>query len=91
MRNPETKTPVFVRFSTVLGSKGSPDTVRDVRGFATRFYTQEGLWDLGNFFLSHYFLFMIGSLNLSIWLLVGNVIAPFFIQGNDYNSFKKYN
>lgn len=47
LQDPNTKTPVFVRFSTVLGSKGSPDTVRDVRGFATRFYTQEGLWDLG--------------------------------------------
>ncbi|KAI7896134.1 catalase-like domain-containing protein [Mucor mucedo] len=46
LQDPETKTPVFVRFSTVLGSRGSPDTVRDVRGFATRFYTQEGLWDL---------------------------------------------
>ncbi|KAI8884719.1 catalase-domain-containing protein [Backusella circina FSU 941] len=40
------KTRVFVRFSTVLGSRGSPDTVRDVRGFATRFYTEEGNWDL---------------------------------------------
>ena len=40
------RTPVFVRFSTVLGSRGSSDTVRDVRGFATRFYTPEGNWDL---------------------------------------------
>ncbi|KAI8983866.1 catalase-like domain-containing protein [Pilobolus umbonatus] len=40
------KTPMFVRFSTVLGSRGSPDTVRDVRGFALRFYTDEGLFDL---------------------------------------------
>jgi catalase len=40
------KTPVFVRFSTVLGSKGSPDTVRDVRGFAIKFYTEEGNFDL---------------------------------------------
>jgi len=40
------KTPVFVRFSTVLGSRGSSDTVRDVRGFATRFYTDEGNFDL---------------------------------------------
>ncbi|KAI8142419.1 catalase-like domain-containing protein [Fennellomyces sp. T-0311] len=46
LRTPGTKTPVFVRFSTVLGSRGSPDTVRDVRGFATRFYTEEGLFDL---------------------------------------------
>ncbi|CAO3611895.1 unnamed protein product [Cunninghamella blakesleeana] len=40
------KTPMFVRFSTVLGSRGSPDTVRDVRGFALRFYTDEGIFDL---------------------------------------------
>ncbi|KAK0639782.1 catalase-like domain-containing protein [Cercophora newfieldiana] len=40
------ETPVFVRFSTVLGSRGSADTVRDVRGFAVKFYTQEGNWDL---------------------------------------------
>jgi len=40
------KTPTFVRFSTVQGSKGSADTVRDVRGFATRFYTPEGNWDI---------------------------------------------
>ncbi|KAI7865773.1 catalase-like domain-containing protein [Spinellus fusiger] len=57
LRTPNVETPVFVRFSTVLGSRGSPDTVRDVRGFATRFYTEEGLFDL-----------------------VGNAIAPFFIQ-----------
>lgn len=40
------RTPVFVRFSTVLGSRGSADTVRDTRGFATKFYTDEGVWDL---------------------------------------------
>src|SRR5687767_5285018 len=40
------ETPVFVRFSTVLGSRGSADTVRDTRGFATKFYTKEGTWDL---------------------------------------------
>jgi catalase len=40
------QTPVFVRFSTVLGSRGSADTVRDTRGFATKFYTREGTWDL---------------------------------------------
>jgi catalase len=39
-------TPVFVRFSTVLGSRGSADTVRDVRGFATKFYTEQGTFDL---------------------------------------------
>jgi catalase len=40
------ETPVFVRFSTVLGSRGSADTVRDTRGFATKFYTDEGIFDL---------------------------------------------
>ncbi|KAM7221448.1 putative catalase [Rhypophila decipiens] len=40
------KTPVFVRFSTVAGSKGSADTARDVHGFATRFYTDEGNFDI---------------------------------------------
>ncbi|MEO6812124.1 MAG: catalase [Isosphaeraceae bacterium] len=40
------KTPVFVRFSTVAGSKGSPDVPRDVRGFAVKFYTKQGNWDL---------------------------------------------
>jgi catalase len=39
-------TNVFVRFSTVLGSRGSADTVRDTRGFATKFYTDEGTFDL---------------------------------------------
>jgi catalase len=40
------KTPVFVRFSTVAGNKGSADLPRDVRGFAVKFYTSEGNWDL---------------------------------------------
>jgi len=40
------KTEVFVRFSTVAGSKGSPDLPRDIRGFAVKFYTDEGNWDL---------------------------------------------
>ncbi|KOS21315.1 Catalase-3 [Escovopsis weberi] len=40
------KTPVFIRFSTVAGSRGSADTVRDVHGFATRFYTDEGNFDI---------------------------------------------
>ncbi|KAI8394088.1 catalase-like domain-containing protein [Radiomyces spectabilis] len=57
LRTPGKRTSVFVRFSTVLGSRGSADTVRDVRGFATRFYTEEGIFDL-----------------------VGNAIAPFFVQ-----------
>jgi len=40
------QTPVFVRFSTVLGERGSTDTARDVRGFAVKFYTDDGNWDL---------------------------------------------
>lgn len=40
------QTPVFVRFSTVAGERGSTDTARDVRGFAVKFYTDEGNWDL---------------------------------------------
>lgn len=40
------QTPVFVRFSTVIHSKGSPETARDPRGFAVKFYTEEGNWDL---------------------------------------------
>jgi catalase len=46
LQEPGTKTPVFTRFSNVVGSKGSADTVRDVRGFAVKFYTQEGNYDL---------------------------------------------
>ncbi|HCS66399.1 MAG TPA: catalase HPII [Cellvibrio sp.] len=40
------RTPVFTRFSTVAGERGSADTVRDVRGFAVKFYTDQGNWDL---------------------------------------------
>lgn len=43
---PGKRTPVFVRFSTVVGERGSTDLARDVRGFATKFYTDEGIWDL---------------------------------------------
>lgn len=43
---PDKITPVFVRFSTVQGGAGSADTVRDIRGFATKFYTDEGVFDL---------------------------------------------
>ncbi|MFH9811034.1 catalase CatB [Streptomyces olivaceus] len=42
----DVETPVFTRFSTVVGSRGSSDTVRDTRGFATKFYTSEGVFDL---------------------------------------------
>jgi catalase len=46
LQDPKLETPVFVRFSTVVGSRGSTDLARDVRGFATKFYTQEGNFDL---------------------------------------------
>src|SRR6187549_2217505 len=46
LSNPEKETPVFVRFSTVAGSRGSSDLARDVRGFAVKFYTEEGVFDL---------------------------------------------
>jgi catalase len=46
LQDPAKKTPVFVRFSTVQGPRGSGDTVRDVRGFAVKFYTDEGNFDL---------------------------------------------
>ncbi len=45
-QRPGEKTPVFTRFSTVAGGAGSVDTPRDVRGFAVKFYTQKGNWDL---------------------------------------------
>ncbi|WP_110798164.1 catalase HPII [Cronobacter sakazakii] len=46
LSDPEKITPLFVRFSTVQGGAGSADTVRDIRGFATKFYTEEGIFDL---------------------------------------------
>ncbi len=46
LQDPAMQTPVFVRFSTVGGSRGSADSIRDVRGFSVKFYTQEGNYDL---------------------------------------------
>lgn len=46
LNDPKKQTPVFVRFSTVAGSRGSTDLARDVRGFAVKFYTEEGNFDL---------------------------------------------
>lgn len=46
LQDPSVRTPVFVRFSTVAGSRGSTDLARDVRGFAVKFYTEEGNFDL---------------------------------------------
>jgi catalase len=46
LQDPKRKTPVFVRFSTVVGARGSADSARDPRGFAVKFYTEEGNYDL---------------------------------------------
>ncbi|MDO8635534.1 MAG: catalase [Dehalococcoidia bacterium] len=46
LQNPKKQTPVFVRFSTVVGARGSADTLRDPRGFAVKFYTEEGNYDI---------------------------------------------
>jgi len=46
LQAPSVKTPVFVRFSTVGGSRGSADSVRDVRGFSVKFYTEDGNYDI---------------------------------------------
>lgn len=46
LKMPNQKTKVFARFSTVIGSKGSADTVRDPRGFAVKFYTNDGIYDI---------------------------------------------
>ncbi|WP_017654320.1 catalase [Fortiea contorta] len=46
LQDPSVKTPVFTRFSTVVGFRGSADTVRDVRGFSVKFYTEDGNYDL---------------------------------------------
>ncbi|WP_199192135.1 catalase [Chlorogloea sp. CCALA 695] len=46
LSNPSVQTPVFVRFSAVVGFRGSADTVRDVRGFAVKFYTEDGKYDM---------------------------------------------
>jgi hypothetical protein len=46
LAKPGIKTPIFARFSTVGGEKGSSDSARDPRGFAVKFYTEEGNWDM---------------------------------------------
>ena len=50
------QTPVFVRFSTVIHSKHSPETLRDPRGFAVKFYTEDGNWDLVGLNLKVFFI-----------------------------------
>jgi catalase len=61
------QTDVFVRFSTVMGEKGSADTVRDTRGFAVKFYTEDGNYDLvGQNFPVTNFKILSNSLTLSM-------------------------
>ena len=68
------RTKVFARFSTVAGSKGAPDSVRDPRGFALKFYTEEGNWDLaGN--------------NTPIFFLRDPIKFPDFIHSQKYDPF----
>ncbi|EEZ97708.2 Catalase-like Protein [Tribolium castaneum] len=61
------KTPIAVRFSQVAGEMGYPDTVRDVRGFAVKFYTEDGIWDL------------VGN-NTPIFFIRDSILFPSFIH-----------
>ncbi len=69
LQDPSVKTPVFVRFSTVVGSRGSKDTARDVRGFATKFYTEEGNYDL------------VGN-NIPVFFIQDAIKFPDFVHAN---------
>jgi catalase len=66
---PGTKTPVFVRFSTVMNYRGSPEQARDPRGFAVKFYTSQGNWDL------------VGN-NLPIFFIRDAIKFPDFVHAN---------
>jgi catalase len=66
---PGTKTPVFVRFSTVMGYRGSPEQARDPRGFAVKFYTTQGNWDLV-------------GINLPIFFIRDAIKFPDFVHAN---------
>jgi catalase len=66
---PGTKTPVFVRFSTVMGYRGSPEQARDPRGFAVKFYTAQGNWD------------MVG-INFPIFFIRDAIKFPDFVHAN---------
>jgi len=66
---PGTKTPVFVRFSTVMGYRGSPEQARDPRGFAVKFYTTQGNWD------------MVG-INLPVFFIRDAIKFPDFVHAN---------
>ena len=66
------KTPIAIRFSTVGGESGSADTVRDPRGFAVKFYTEEGNWDL------------VGN-NTPIFFIRDPILFPSFIHTQKRN------
>lgn len=68
------KTPVFMRFSTVAGSKGAADTARDPRGFAVKMYTEDGNWDL------------VGN-NTPIFFIRDGIKFPDFIHSQKYDPF----
>jgi catalase len=69
---PGTRTEVFVRFSTVAGSRGAPDTARDPRGFAVKMYTSDGNWDLtGN--------------NTPVFFIRDGIKFPDFIHSQKYD------
>ena len=69
LQDPNVRTPLFVRFSTVIGFRGSADTVRDVRGFAIKFYTQEGNYDL------------VGN-NMAVFFMQDAIKFPDFVHAN---------
>jgi catalase len=66
------RTPIAIRFSTVGGESGSADTVRDPRGFAVKFYTEEGIWDL------------VGN-NTPIFFIRDPILFPSFIHTQKRN------
>src|SRR5262245_59744117 len=68
------RTELFLRFSTVAGSKGAPDTARDPRGFALKFYTEDGNWDL------------VGN-NTPVFFLRDGIKFPDFIHSQKYDPF----
>ncbi len=68
------RTRLFLRFSTVAGSKGAPDTARDPRGFSVKFYTEEGNWDI------------VGN-NTPIFFLRDGIKFPDFIHSQKYDPF----
>jgi len=68
------RTPMFARFSTVAGSRGAPDTARDPRGFALKFYTEDGNWDL------------VGN-NTPIFFIRDGIKFPDFIHSQKYDPF----